>query len=95
MKNLGWLFLAIFIAYSCAVVAALSRYRLRGRLGAFVGWCFVPIILLCPMVIPSANLTLRAASAFYRAISHLKSLIIFGTGAMWNDLLYFAITTDS
>jgi len=64
MKNLGWLFLAIFIAYSCAVVAALSRYRLRGRLGAFVGWCFVPIILLCPMVIPSANLTLRAASAF-------------------------------
>ncbi|SIO65065.1 hypothetical protein SAMN05444166_7561 [Singulisphaera sp. GP187] len=57
MKNVGRLFLAI-------LVAPLPRYRLRGRVGAFVGWCFVPIILVCPWLIPSANLGLRAASAF-------------------------------
>ncbi len=64
MKNAGWLVLAILIAYSCAVVAPLLRYRLRGRVGAFVGWCFVPIILVCPLLIPSANVGLRAASVF-------------------------------
>ena len=64
MKNVGWLFLAILIAYGCAVVAPLLRYRLRGRVGGFVGWCFVPIILVCPLLIPSANVGLRAASAF-------------------------------
>ena len=30
----------------------------------FVGWCIVPIILVCPLLIPSANVGLRAASAF-------------------------------
>jgi len=64
MKNVGWLFLAILVAYGGAVVAPLLRFRLRGRVGAFVGWCFVPLILVCPLLIPSANLGLRAASAF-------------------------------
>ena len=64
MKNVGWLFLAVLIAYGCAVVAPLLRYRLRDRVGAFVGWCFVPIILACPLLIPSANVGLRPASAF-------------------------------
>ena len=35
MKNAGWLFLAILIAYGCAMVAPLLRYRLRGRVGGF------------------------------------------------------------
>jgi MBOAT, membrane-bound O-acyltransferase family len=64
MKNLGWLFLAILIAYGCAAVAPLVRDRLRGRVGVFVGWCLLPIILVCPLLIPSANVGLRAASAF-------------------------------
>lgn len=64
MKSVGWLFLAILIAYGCAVVAPLLRYRLRARVGAFIGWCFVPIILVCPLLIPSAHVGLRAASAF-------------------------------
>jgi hypothetical protein len=64
MKNVGWLLLAILAAYGCAVGAPLLRDRLRGRVGAFVGWCIVPIIMLCPLLIPSANIGLRAASAF-------------------------------
>src|SRR5215831_10603217 len=64
MNNVGWLFLAIVGAYGCAAVAPLLRYWLRGRVGASIGWCFVPIILVCPLLIPSANIGLRAASAF-------------------------------
>jgi hypothetical protein len=64
VKNACWLVLAILVAYGGAVVAPLVRYRLRGRVGAFVGWCFVPIIMACPLLIPTANVGLRAASAF-------------------------------
>jgi hypothetical protein len=64
MKNVGWLVVAILLAYACAVVAPLLRYRLRGRVGVLVGWCFVPIIVVCPLLIPSPNAGLRAASAF-------------------------------
>jgi hypothetical protein len=64
MRNVSWLFLAILLAYGGAMVAPLLRYRLRGRIGALAGWCFVPIILACPLLIPSANVGLRAASAF-------------------------------
>jgi hypothetical protein len=64
MKDTGWLFLSILTAYGCAVVAPLLRYRLRGKVGLFAGWCFVPILLVCPLLIPSANVGLRAASVF-------------------------------
>jgi hypothetical protein len=64
MRNVGWFFLAIPIAYGSAVVAPLPRYRIRGRDGAFAGWYFVPIILVCPSLIPFANAETRAASAF-------------------------------
>jgi hypothetical protein len=64
MQSVGWLLVAILVAYGCAVVAPLSRYHLRCRVAAFVGWCFVPIILACPLLIPSKNVGLRAASAF-------------------------------
>jgi hypothetical protein len=64
MKNVGWLSLAVLIAYGCAAAAPLLRHRVRGRVGALVGWCFVPIILACPLLIPSANVGLWAASAF-------------------------------
>ena len=67
MKNVGWLFLAILIAYGCAVVAPLLRYRLRGRACAFAGWCIVPIILVCPLLIPAANVGLRTVSVFASA----------------------------
>jgi hypothetical protein len=62
--DVGWLFLAILGAYGSAAAAALLRARLRGRVGAFVGWCCVPIVLACPLLIPPANVGLRAASAF-------------------------------
>lgn len=64
MEGLGWLVLAILAAYGGAVVAARLRYAIRGRAGALVGWCFVPIVLACPLLIPPANVGMRAASAF-------------------------------
>src|SRR4051812_18387084 len=64
MKGVGGFLLAVLLAYSFAVVAPLPRCRLRGRAGVLVGWCFVPIILACPLLIPSDNVGLRAASAF-------------------------------
>ena len=63
MENAGWLFLAILTAYSCALVAPLLRYWHRGSAGNFAVGCFVPIILACPLLIPSANVGLRALSA--------------------------------
>ena len=63
MNSVGWLLLAILTAYLCAVAAPLPRLRSRGRAGAFASWCFVPIVLACPALIPSANVGLRAASA--------------------------------
>lgn len=64
MENVGWLLLAVLVAYGSAAAAPLLRYRLRGRVGAFLGWCFVPIVLACPLLIPPADMGLRAASAF-------------------------------
>jgi hypothetical protein len=64
MNDIGRVFLAFAIAYGCAVVAPLLRYRLRGRVGAWVAACFIPLILACPVVIPPAHVGLRALSAF-------------------------------
>lgn len=64
MKNAGWLFLAILIAYGCALIAPLLRYQFRGRVGAILAWGIVPLVLVCPLFIPSADPGLRAASAF-------------------------------
>ena len=64
MGNAGWLCLAILTAYSCACFAPLLQHRHRGLAGKFVVGSVVPIILACPLLIPSANVGLRAASAF-------------------------------
>jgi hypothetical protein len=64
MKNAGWLMLAILVTYACAIVAPLPRHQLRNRTGALIGWCFVPVIFACPLLIPPAHVGLRAASAF-------------------------------
>jgi hypothetical protein len=64
MKDAGWLFLAIFFAYGCAGLAAWLRYHLEGRLGFFVCWSFVPIVLCCPLLIAPGQVSLRAASMF-------------------------------
>ena len=64
MQNVGWLLLAILTAYGCAIVAALLRYRLRGKIGAFAGWCLVPVVFGSSLLIPSELVGLRAACAF-------------------------------
>jgi hypothetical protein len=77
MKNVGWLLLAIVIAYGCAVVAPLLRYRVAGRVGCLVGWCFLPIVLGCPLFIPAANSGLRALCAVASADITFKMVDYF------------------
>jgi hypothetical protein len=77
MENVGWLILAILSAYGCAIVAPLLRYWLRSSVGALVGWGFVPLVLVCPLLIPSANIGLRAASAFASGEITLKIVDYF------------------
>lgn len=80
MNSVGWLLLAVLIAYGCAVVAPLLRFRCTSRFGAFVGWCFVPIILVCPLLIPSAQVGLRAASALVSVDIAFKMVDYFRHG---------------
>jgi hypothetical protein len=67
MRNVSWLVLAVLSAYGCAAVAPFLRFQLRGRVVALVGWCLVAVVLACPVLIPSVNVGLRAASAFASA----------------------------
>jgi hypothetical protein len=64
MEGAGWLIVAVLVAYACAIAAALVRRALGGTIGASIGWCFLPVVIVCPVLIPAANLGLRAASAF-------------------------------
>jgi hypothetical protein len=64
MTSVGWCLLALLIAYGCAALAPFPRYYLGGRVGAWIGWSLVPAVLACPLLIPSTNIALRAASAF-------------------------------
>src|SRR4051812_23548910 len=63
MSNAGPLLLAFTVAYGCAVVAPLIRLRSRSKPAVLAAWCLVPVVLACPLLIPSASPGLRAASA--------------------------------
>jgi len=63
MSNAGSLLLAFTVAYGCAVVAPLMRLRSRSKPAVLATWCLVPVVLACPLLIPSASVGLRAASA--------------------------------
>ncbi len=77
MHDVGWLLLAILIGYGCASVASILRYRLRGGAGVGIGWCFVPMILACPALIPPADVGLRAISAVASADIAFKMVDYF------------------
>src|SRR3954462_6572805 len=62
MQNAGWLLLAILTAYSCALGAPLLKYWHRGSAGNFAAASVIPIILACPLLIPSANVGSRTLS---------------------------------
>lgn len=64
MEHASGLLLAILAAFGCAMVVPLVGFRCRGRLSEAAAWCAVLGILACPLFIPSANIGLRAASAF-------------------------------
>jgi hypothetical protein len=60
MENLEWFLLAIMAAYA---LAGLTPF-VRKICGFRFGFGLVAIILVCPLIIPSASVGLRAASAF-------------------------------
>src|SRR5690242_3325362 len=97
MENVGWLSLAILVAYGCAAVAPLLRCRLRGRVGDLAGWCLVPVIAACPLLIPAANMALRAVSAFVSADIIFKMVEYFrhrghaGRGVVLREYYRFLI----
>jgi hypothetical protein len=72
-----WLILAIVVAYGLAAVAPLLRYGLPDGGGAFIAWCFVPLIAACPLIIPPAEMGLRAVAAFASADITLKMVDFF------------------
>src|SRR4051794_34029339 len=78
MGNAGWLLLAILAAYSCALGAPLLRYCYRGLAGSFVAGSLVPIILACPLLIPSANVGSRTLSVlasvdiFFKMVDYFR-----------------------
>jgi hypothetical protein len=72
-----WLAVALFLAYGLAAVAPLLRYGLRGRVGALIAWCFVPIIPGCPLLIPPAKAGLRVVAVFLTADIAFKVIDYF------------------
>ena len=71
------LLLAWAAAYGCAAVAPILRLRSRGRPAALAAWCLVPVVLACPLLIPSASPGLRAASAVISADIAFKMVDYF------------------
>lgn len=63
MSIAGSLLVAFTVAYGCAVVAPLIRFRSCGKPAFQAAWCLVPVVLACPLLIPSASVGLRAVSA--------------------------------
>jgi hypothetical protein len=63
MQPLGWLLLAILVAYLCAAIAPWLHRRKREGAGRLPGWALVAIVSVCPLIIPSTHKGLRALSA--------------------------------
>jgi hypothetical protein len=67
MSSAGSLLLALTVAYGCAAIAPLIRLGPRSKPAILAAWSLVPVILACPLLIPSASVGLRAASAVISA----------------------------
>ena len=63
MGHAGSLLLALTVAYGCAVIAPLIRWKARGKPRVLAAWCVAPEVLACPLLIPAACVGLRAVSA--------------------------------
>ena len=83
MKTIYSLLLAITVAYGCALVAPLGRFRSRSNSAVLATWCLALVVLACPLLIPSSNPGLRAASAVISADIAFKIVDYF---RRWNRL---------
>lgn len=71
MEQLGWLLLAIALAYGCALAVPLLGW-FRGWLLTPAGWCSALGCLACPLLIPTNQVGLRAAAVFVSVELALK-----------------------
>jgi MBOAT, membrane-bound O-acyltransferase family len=85
MGHLGWLFLAITVAYACALAVPLLAWWSRGRLLTPAGWCSATGCLACPLLIPADLVGLRAAAVFVSAELVFKMVdFLRHRGGGWN-----------
>ena len=61
MEGVARLLLAIATSWGCGTAAGIIRFRSQGRAAS---WCLVPVVLACPLLIPSEDVALRAAAAW-------------------------------
>jgi hypothetical protein len=74
MEGAARLLLAIATSWGCGTAAGIIRFRSRGRAAS---WCLVPVVLACPLLIPSKNVGLRAAAACVSADLAFKMVDFF------------------
>lgn len=63
MRDAAGLLLALAGAYGCAWIAPRTRRPAWGKAGAYASWAFVPLVLICPLLIPTEHVGLRAIAA--------------------------------
>jgi hypothetical protein len=74
MQGAARLLLAIAASWGCGLAAWIIRFRPRGRAAS---WCLVPVVLACPLLIPSRHLALRAAAICVSADLAFKMVDFF------------------
>jgi D-alanyl-lipoteichoic acid acyltransferase DltB (MBOAT superfamily) len=84
MSSAGPFLLALIVSYGCAVVAPLIRLGSSGRPAILTVWCLVPVVLACPLLIPSPSLGLRAISAVFSVDIAFKIVDYFRRWDRWD-----------
>jgi hypothetical protein len=97
MQDLDRLLLAIVATFGCALAAPLLGVLSRGRPAGWVGWCYAPAIMACPLLIPADRVKLRAAAVFLATDVALKVVDFWrhragpGRGGGLRDYLRFLV----
>jgi hypothetical protein len=74
MEGVARLLLAVATAWGFGAAAGIIRFSSWGRTAI---WCFVPVVLICPLLIPSEHVGLRAAAACISGDLAFKMVDVF------------------